>query len=111
VELLGELFGLFKTLRVIYLHEDNILKSESQRMIDALVNGPENQVEEANTIEAYVHTIASSCEALQDVSVRRSYPFRDWYTISRTRNPSGTLVCSLKRRTIEDRDLERQWTS
>jgi hypothetical protein len=130
-KLLGGLFGLFESLRVIYLCEVNILGPQSQRSGDAPENKPENEVgrakgteekmvEETATkddtcddsiIEAYLQTIALSCGALQNVSVRRSYPLKDWWTISRTRDPAGESVCSLNRRTTEERDQERLWTS
>jgi hypothetical protein len=120
-ESLGELFGLFKRMRLIYLHEDTILGSK-QFDIDEEENETANDGEgggktvENNSchdpiIEAYVHTLALSCGALQNVSVRRSYPMKDWWTISRTWNPTGESVCSVNCRTIEERDLERWWTS
>jgi hypothetical protein len=141
VELLGDLFGLFVRLKVIYLHEDNILGPNCQRTgyeteedsddeQEGQEEGPENEVGEAeeiektadetvtkdnacddSVIEACVNTIALSCEALQNVSIRRRYPLTDWWTISRTRNPAVGSVFSLNRRTIEEHDLEMTWTS
>jgi hypothetical protein len=49
---LGELFGLSKRLKVIYLHDDNILRPISQRAVH----------EEDSIMQVYMLTIASSCE-------------------------------------------------
>jgi hypothetical protein len=140
---LGGLFGLFHSLRVIYLHENSILgprtggKSDVE-LEDKPQDEPEddpglkagNTLEEAgetvderateddtrddSVVEAYVRQMALSCGALQNVSVWRSYPMKDWWTISRTLNPTvpvGEVVCNISRRIIEERDLEWWWTS
>lgn len=139
--LLGQLFGLFQSLRVVYLREDNILgperrltrdeQEEQENKIEhdeeekAVENEPGNDVEEAektvdktvaednacdeSVVEAFVHVLALSCRALQNVSVRRTYLIKDWWTISRTWNPKAPeqmQICSLNRHTMEEPDLE-----
>jgi hypothetical protein len=75
--------------------------------------GTEDNSSHDSIIEAYVRTLALSCRALQNASVERSYPIdmTDWWTISRTWNPTGELVCSMNCRTIEEHDMERSWTA
>jgi hypothetical protein len=61
-------------------------------------------------VEAYVHMLALRCGALEKVTVQRSYSMKDWWTISRTSKPTvpgEEVVCSISRRTIEERDSER----
>jgi hypothetical protein len=148
-ESLGQLLGLFTSLRMVYLHEDNILgpywkragggsddeleEEQKDRQEDEPENQTENEAQKTeetektvndtmtkdtndnSTIESFVHTIASICRTLQNVSVQRIYPMKDWWTVSRTWNPKvssqESQVCTLSRRTFEVRDLERWWTS
>jgi hypothetical protein len=144
-EVLGELFGLFGSLRVIYLHEGIILGTDSERVggesDESEEESEEDTEEESNEdtdggageqigdqevvenedntaddskIEAYVGTLALSCQALQEVSVSRTYPRKDWWTINRTWNsttPADRSTFSLSRRSVEERNLRRWYTS
>jgi len=80
-KLLGELFGMFKKLRVIHLKEYTIRGFELTGLED-------DYAFEDGKIKEYLTSMASSCGALEEVFVtRRNWTMERW-TVSR---PGGDL--------------------
>jgi hypothetical protein len=111
-EVLGELFGLFGSLRVIYLDEGIVLGTQRVGGESGGIERKDDTTDDSK-IEAYVGTLALSCQALQEVSVSRRYPpypRKDWWTINRTCNattPADRSIFSLSRRSVRER--KRTW--
>jgi hypothetical protein len=94
VELLAELFGRFKRIQSIHLHEQTLIAKSSHR----------NQEDDCRIdIEANVSTIASSCLELREVVVQRIILKRtELWTVARIKGPEQKPLCNVTRHVIED---------
>jgi len=80
---LGELFGLFEKLRVIHI---------SARTIFGTDEGDDD------TVVAYVCSLASVCQKLQEACVIYQLPRKDeLWMIMRALDPGGGSICSVRR--------------